>query len=97
MDVNGIDILRKCMENSRFSTDFPDHGIGKRISLVGKDNDGYYSVGITTNCDGDGDFAIYFFSDYDRMIKWLNEYGGETYYDYISDLHVKRLSEKLGD
>ena len=84
-----MDILEQAMQSSDFWIELADTSFGK-IVLHGKNAntlaDEYYEVSSEINTDGD--FAITFFKSYERMKKWLEEWQGEGFYDYLVELYM---------
>ena len=55
------------------------------LSFEGKDEKGYYIVAQKQN--EEGDFAVFFFKSYERLKKWIFEWYGESFYDYLVQLY----------
>lgn len=81
------DKLEQAMQNKDFATNLSDTSFGQ-ISFYGKDDDGYYSVGSEINTDGD--FAITFFKNYERLKEWFDEWQGEGFYKYLVQLFEEK-------
>lgn len=95
-----MDKLEQAMQSEDFWIELADTSFGKVI-LHGKntnsiaDNE-YYEVSSEINTDGD--FAITFFKNYEKMKKWFDDWQGEGFYNYLVELYEKQeyaLSEKM--
>lgn len=89
-----MDKLEQAMQSEDFWIELADTSFGK-IVLHGKDTNKiayneYYEVSSEINTDGD--FAITFFKTYERMKKWLDDWQGEGFYNYLVELYEKQLN-----
>lgn len=62
------------------------------LNFEGKDENGYYSIAQKQN--DLGDFAVFFFKDYERMKIWLCEWYGESFYEYLVGLYDEYLKSR---
>ena len=82
-----MDRFEEAMNRNDFAIAFD--GIIDDLSFEGKDENGYYAVAQKQN--DEGDFAVFFFKDFERLKKWISEWYGELYYDYLVSLYLKHL------
>lgn len=88
-----MDKLELAMQSEDFWIELSDPSFGK-VVLHGKntksvaDNE-YFEVSSEINTDGD--FAITFFKDYNRMKEWFDEWQGEGFYAFLVELYEKQL------
>lgn len=92
-----VDKLELAMQSEDFWIELSDPSFGK-VVLHGKntepvaDNE-YFEVSSEINTDGD--FAITFFKDYNRMKKWFDEWQGEGFYAFLVELYEKQLEAPI--
>lgn len=88
-----MDKLELAMQSEDFWIELSDPSFGT-VVLHGKnaksiaDNE-YFEVSSEINTDGD--FAITFFKDYNRMKKWFDEWQGKGFYTFLVELYEKQL------
>lgn len=84
-----MDKFEEAMNRSDFAFSFEGHM--DDLSFEGKDKNGYYTVAQKQN--DEGDFAVFFFKDYERLKQWISKWYGESYYDYLVALYDEELSK----
>ena len=92
-EKNNMDKLEQAMQSEDFWVELADTSFGT-VVLHGKNvnstaNNEYYEVSSEINTDGD--FAITFFKTYEKMKKWFDEWQGEGFYNYLTELYEKQL------
>ena len=90
-----MDKLEQAMQSEDFWVELADESFGS-IMLFGKcanpvTDIKYYEVAGENITEGD--FGVMFFKSYEKMKKWLDDWQGEGFYNYLVELYEKHLNQ----